>query len=131
MAETTQVIRPAAVLRAAEVQRVLGALTDLDVANGGLWNVTPGLWQRYDKPWDGVGGMTGSSRLVGTIGAAYGTPTRYEITLFRVTITTHGASLGWSVESLSDEALGYAGLSLATCTRAELRNPPRLDPFRA
>jgi hypothetical protein len=128
--ESTHVIRPAAVLRAIEGERVVEALTQLDVATGGIWNINPGLWQRYDKPWDGVGGMAGSSKLVGTIGSAYGTPTRYDITLYRVTITNHGADLGWSVDSLCDDALGYAGLTLATCTRAELRNPPSLDPFK-
>src|SRR5581483_12137921 len=79
VAETTQVIRPAAVLRALEVERVVTALTELDVANGGVWNVNPGLWQRYDKPWDGPGGMLGTAKLVGTIAAAYGSPTRYDI----------------------------------------------------
>lgn len=130
MAETTQVIRPAAVLRAQEVERVVAALTERDVANGGMWNATPGLWQRYDKPWDGPGGMLGSARLVGTIAAAYGSPTRYDITLYRVMVTDHGAALGWTTESLCDDALGYAGLTLATCTRAELRSPPTADPFR-
>ena len=130
VAEKTLVIRPAAVLRALEVERVIAALNLLDVAAGGVWNINPGLWQRYDKPWDGAGGMIGTSRLVGTIGSAYGTPTRYDITLYRVTITNHGGDLGWTVESLCDDALGYAGLSLATCTRAELRNPPSLDPFK-
>jgi hypothetical protein len=128
--ETTRVIRPAAVLRAQEVKRVLDALTELDVATGGVWNVNPGMWQRYDKPWDGEGGMIGTSKLVGTIGSAYGTPTRYEITLYRVTVTNHGTANGWTVESLCDEALGYAGLTLASCARAELRDPPAADPFK-
>jgi hypothetical protein len=130
VAETTQVIRPAAVLRVLEVERVVTALSELDVANGGVWNVNPGLWQRYDKAWDGPGGMLGSAKLVGTIASAYGSPTRYDITLYRVMITDHGAEIGWTVEALCDDALGYAGLTLATCTRAELHNPPPADPFR-
>jgi hypothetical protein len=129
--ETTRVIRPAAVLRAVEGERVVSALKRLDVADGGIWNVSPGVWQRYDKPWDGPGGMTGTAKLVGTIGSAYGSPTRYDITIYRVTISSHGADLGWTVESLCDDALGYAGLTLATCTRAELFNPPAADPFKA
>jgi hypothetical protein len=131
VAETTLVIRPAAVLRALEVERVIDALTALDVASGGIWNVNPGVWQRFDKPWDGIGGMTGTSKLVGSIGAAYGTPTRYDITLYRVTITEHGQAAGWTVESLCNDALGYAGLTLESCTRAELRNPDSSDPFKA
>lgn len=130
MADKTSVIRPAAVLRTLEVERVLDALSRLDVADGGVWNVNPGVWQRYDKPWNGAGGMMGTAKLIGSIGAAYGSPTRYDITLYRVTLTDHGAELGWTVESICDDALGYAGLTLATCTRAEMHLPPSSDPFR-
>jgi len=35
---------------------------------------------------------------------------------------------GWTVESLCDEALGFGGLTLATCPRADLKPPPK--PFR-
>jgi hypothetical protein len=128
--ETTHVIRPAAILREIEARRVIAALTNLDVADGGTWNINPGVWQRYDKAWDGPAGMMGSSRLIGTIGSTYGAPTRYEITLYRVTVTEHGADLGWTVDSLCNDALGYAGLTLASCSRAELKTPPTADPFR-
>jgi hypothetical protein len=130
VADKTSVIRPAAVLRALEVERVLSALSRLDVADGGVWNVNPGVWQRFDKPWNGAAGMMGTSKLLGTIGAAYETPTRYDITLYRVTVTDHGAANGWTVESICDDALGHAGLSLASCTRAELQAPPTGDPFK-
>jgi hypothetical protein len=128
--ETTRVIRPAAVLRPDEVEQVLRALEDLDVASGGIWNTNPGMWQRYDHPWDGVGGMAGTSKLVGTIGAAYGQPTRYEITIYRVTVTEHGIAQGWTVESLCNDALGHARLTLDNCSRAEMEQPPSPDPFR-
>jgi hypothetical protein len=131
VAETTRVIRPAAILRPQEVEQVLHALGELDVSAGGMWNTNPGLWQRYDKPWDGVGGMAGSSKLVGTVGAAYGQPTKYEITIYRVTVTDHGMATGWSVEGLCNDALGHAGLTLDNCTRAELTDPPTPDPFKA
>jgi hypothetical protein len=130
MSELTRVIRPAAVLRTLEAERVVNALKELDVAEGGMWNVNPGMWQRYDKPWDGIGGMAGTSKLVGTIASAYGSPTRYDITIYRVTVTTLGAELGWTVDSLCDEALGHAGLTLATCPRADLQDPPPRDPFK-
>jgi hypothetical protein len=129
MMETSEVIRPAAILRQVEAQRVVDALSGLDVGKGGVWIVNPGLWQRYDKPWDGIGGMAGSSQLVGTIATTYGAPTRYDITIYRVTVTAHGHSRGWSVESLCNDALGYAGLTLASCTRAEMKRPPSEDPF--
>jgi hypothetical protein len=128
--ETTRVIRPAAILREIEARRVIAALSNLDVADGGTWNINPGVWQRYDKAWDGPAGMMGTSKLVGTIGSTYGAPTRYEITLYRVTVTQHGLDLGWTVDSLCDDALGYAGLTLASCARAELKAPPTSDPFR-
>ncbi|HEX3825274.1 MAG TPA: hypothetical protein VHV79_12485 [Mycobacteriales bacterium] len=130
MPDQVRVIRPAAVLREAEGRQVVTALSALDVGSGGVWNVNPGLWQRYDKSWDGIGGMAGTSKLVGTIGAAYGAPTRYEITVYRVTVTEHGATLGWTVDSLCNEALGYAGLTLENCARAELEDPPQHDPFK-
>ncbi len=129
MAGVSTVLRPAAVLRETEGRRVVTALSALDVADGGTWNINPGLWQRYDKPWDGPGGMAGTSKLVGTIGSTYGAPTRYDITLYRVTVTAHGSELGWTVESLCNDALGYAGLTLANCHRADLKDPPRPDPF--
>jgi hypothetical protein len=131
VSEASLVIRPAAVLRQVEGQRVVAALSELDVANGGIWNVNPGLWQRYDKPWDGIGGMTGTSKLIGTIASTYGAPTRYDITLYRVTVTAHGTALGWTVESLCNDALGYAGLTLDSCARAELAAPPVVDPFKS
>lgn len=68
------------------------------------------------------------AQLIGAIQVAYGTPTRYEITLYRVTVTRYGTQQGWSVETLCDEALAFGGLDLATCPRATLQAPPK--PFR-
>lgn len=65
---------------------------------------------------------------MGTIQVAYGTPTRYEITIYRATITKRGSDLDWTVLNLCDEALGLGGINLATCPRASLSAPPR--PFR-
>jgi hypothetical protein len=130
MAETSRVIRPAAVLREQEASRVVAALEEQDVSRGGVWNAAPGLWQRYDHAWDGEAGMAGTARLIGTIGVVYGSPSRYEITIYRVTVTEEGAAQGWSVESLCDDALQYGGLTLDDCPRAELANPPLPDPFK-
>lgn len=130
MQEIGVVLRPAAVLPRFAAEKVVDALSKDDVAKGGVWVVNPGLWQRYDKPWDGIAGMAGGSKLIGTIGSAYGSPTRYEITLYRVTITAHGLECGWTIESLCDDALRYADLSLANCPRANLARPPEQDPFK-
>ena len=127
--ESTKVIRPAAVLREQEAARLQAALEANDVSRGGVWNVGPGLWQRYDQPWDGPSGMVGSSRLMGTVGVIYGSPSRHEITIYRVTVTSDGLEQGWTVETLCDNALDFVGMTLEDCPRAELASPPVRDPF--
>ncbi len=122
------IIRPAAVLPEAAARNVLAELEYQDVGRGGVWNASPGLWQRYDSPW--VGGRAGSSVLIGTIAAVYGTPSKHEITIYRATVTEPGAAAGWTVERLCDDALRWGGLTLATCPRAALVSPPTPDPFR-
>lgn len=109
---------------------MLAELERQDVSRGGVWNATVGLWQRYDVPWSGEDGGMGAARLVGTIAAVYGTPSRYEITIYRATITDYGLATGWTVEGLVDDALQYGDLTLASCPRADLVAPPAPDPFR-
>ena len=123
----TEVIRPAAVVSEESARRILVKLALDDVQRGGLWASDPSRWERYDRPWSMQGEPDGSE-LVGTVEVAYGTPTRYDITIYRVTITRHGESLGWTVTTLCDEALQYGGMDLATCPRADLAAPPK--PFR-
>ena len=127
--ETTSVIRPAAILREQEAAKLQAALEANDVSRGGVWNVGPGLWQRYDQPWDGESGMVGHARLMGTIGVVYGSPSRHEITIYRVTVTQDGTEQGWTVDTLCDDALAFVGLTLELCPRAEMAAPPRPDPF--
>jgi hypothetical protein len=126
----TEVIRPAAVIPEEAARAVLMQLALRDVRVNGVWEAEPSLWRRFDKPWDGLNGTPGSSELIGTIQVAYGVPTRYEITIFRATITRLGSELEWGVHDLCDEALGYGGLTLATCPRADLKPPPRPFHFR-
>lgn len=128
--EDIRIIRPAAVLDERSAQRVLEQLRRLDVASGGVWNATSSLWQRYDAPWSGPGGTRGSSYLVGSIAVMYDSPHRHEITLYKATVSERGIDGGWSVEALCDDALSWAGLTLATCPRAELSEPPMRDPFK-
>ena len=122
----TEVIRPAAIVPEESARAVLVELALRDVQNAGLWLSDPSRWARYDGPWEGPG-QPGESQLIGTIQVAYGTPTRYEITIYRATITRRGTQLGWTVSKLCDEALGFGGLDLATCPRASLTSPPK--PF--
>lgn len=104
-------------------------LERLDVSRGGLWSATASLWQRYDGPWNGAGGQRGDSVLMGSIGVMYDSPSRQQITLYRVTLTEKGSSEGWSVERICDDALSWVGLTLADCVRAELHTAPAADPF--
>lgn len=122
----TQVIRPAAVIPEEAAHDVLMALSLRDVRVGGLWQAEPNLWRLFDRPWDDDE-TPGTAELIGSIQVAYGVPTRYEITIFRATVTKVGTQQGWSVEALCDEALRFGGLSLDSCPRADLKPPPR--PF--
>lgn len=123
----SEVIRPAAVVPEEAARAILVELALRDVQNGGLWQSEPSLWSRYDRPWHGPSNLTGAE-LIGTIQVAYGTPTKYEITVYRVTVTRFGTENGWTVASLTDEALGFGDLTLHDCPRATLAAPPK--PFR-
>jgi len=128
--EDVRIIRPAAILDERAASQVLQQLRRLDVSAGGVWNATSSLWQRYDSPWDGVGGTRGDATLLGSIAVMYDSPHRHEITVYKVSVSPHGLAQGWTVESLCDDALIWAGLTIATCPRAELARPPASDPFK-
>jgi hypothetical protein len=123
----TEVIRPAAIVPEEAARSILVELSLNNVLAGGQWLGQPSRWDRYDRPWRGPDDP-GGSQLMGSIQVAYGTPTKYEITIYRVTITRPGSALGWTVQSISDEALDFGGLTLAMCPRAEMFVPPK--PFR-
>lgn len=124
MTDDAVVLRPSAVLPAWVAADVIQALEARDVAVGGVWSASVGLWQRYDRPWDGRWGARGGAQLVGAIGAVYGTPTRYDITLYRVTLTPHGQSEGWSHEALVNDALQYGRVTLAQLPRVRSSEAP-------
>lgn len=127
---TEMVIRPSAVVPVSCAAAILEALQQRDVSQGGVWNATAGVWQRYDQPWAGPGGSRGGAELVGSIAVVYDSPRRNEITIYKAIVTAFGMETGWSVEKICDDALSYAGLTLATCPRTELRPLPAPDPFR-
>jgi hypothetical protein len=123
----SEVIRPAAIVPEEAARKILASLTSRSIDNGGHWVATPRQWCRYDQPGvDREGAAVG--HLVGWIEAVYGASTRYEVTLYRVTITPVGTNAGWTVEKLCDEPLAYGGLTLASCPRAKMQPPPK--PFR-
>jgi len=123
----TQIIRPAAILSEDAAKKVLAALTARDARASGTWNSSPSVWERYDRSWDGPH-APGSAKMMGSISVVYDSPRRYQITIYRAIITIHGHDQGWEVGTLCDEALGFAGLSLLTCPRADLTNPPPVFP---
>jgi len=120
----TEVIRPAAVIPEEATRPILMELALRDIRCGGVWLAEPTVWRRFDRP---AGGER-EPQLLGSIQVAYGTPTRFEITVYRVTVTSLGRAQGWSVEKVCDEALAFGGLSLAECPRADMTPPPQ--PFR-
>jgi hypothetical protein len=118
----TEVIRPAAIIPESAARVIVRELEA-----GGVWTATTRIWNRYSAPGVDENGQP-TAPLIGRMEVAYGTPTRYEITVYRATLTSVGTAAGWTVESLCDEPLSFGGLRLATCPRASLRPPPK--PFR-
>ena len=123
----SQVIRPAAIVPEDAVRQILVELALRDVRNGGVWQSEPQLWSLFDRPWRG-GDNPAGAELIGSIQVAYGTPTKYEITIYRITVTRFGPTAGYTVESMTDSALVFGGLTLADCPRATLSAPPK--PFK-
>ena len=123
----SQVIRPAAIVPEDAVRQILVELALRDIRNGGVWQSEPQLWSLYDRPWRGPDSPAGAE-LIGSIQVAYGTPTKYEITIYRITVTRFGTTGGYTVDSMTDAALVFGGLTLADCPRATLSAPPK--PFK-
>ncbi len=69
--EHVEIIRPAAVLESRVATQVLNHLREQDVSLGGVWNASASVWQRYDQPWNGVGGTRGTSVLLGTVAVTF------------------------------------------------------------
>lgn len=127
MGDMDRVIRPAAVIPEQAARMLLDYVTAHDVAHGGVWDHDIGYFKRFSGPFDGVGGMRGSAVLLGSIHVTWD---KYEVTIFRVSITDDGLARGITVESLCNELLLHAGLTLATCPRAKLAPAPTPDPFK-
>jgi hypothetical protein len=123
----SEVIRPAAIVPEEAARAILVELSLNSVHSGGVWRAEPSRWNRYDKPWASTEDP-GDSCLLGSIQVAYGTPTKYEITIYRVSITRLGTEIGLTVQGLTDEALGHGELTLDDCPRASIQPPPK--PFR-
>ena len=125
----SEVIRPAAIIPEESARAVLVELALRDVQNGGVWQSEPSLWSRYDRSWEGYG-APGGAELIGTIQVAYGTPTRYEITIYRVTVTRFGTDQGWTVTSLCDEALDFGDARPVEMPARHARRAAEAVPLR-
>ena len=99
--DDVRIIRPAAILDERAANRVLDELKRLDIGAGGVWNATSSLWQRYDTPWDGMGGTRGNARLLGSIAVMYDAPNRHQITIYKVTVTPYGLEVAGVLSLLS------------------------------
>ncbi len=124
---TDRVIRPAAVLPERAAREIMRWLADHDVTRGGCWAHDVSYIKRFSGPFDGVAGMRGSAVLLGSLHITWD---RYSVTIYRVNLTDEGVARGLTVDGLCDEVLRVAGLSLATCPRADLVAAPLPDPFR-
>ncbi len=122
-----EVIRPAAVLSEVHAKLILTGLANDDVNHGGHWWTRVGTWRRFESPWAPGATQPGDAIHLGTISCVYDSPSRYCVTVFRVSMTSFGLRQGWTTESLCDDAFRHAGLTLSDCPRAALSAPPR--PF--
>jgi hypothetical protein len=122
-----EVIRPAAILSEAAARQILHGLALDDVRSGGHWWARVGTWRRYHEPWPPGSQHPGDALPIGALSCVYDSPSRYCVTVFRVSMTSYGLSLGWTTASLCDDAFRHAALTLADCPRASMPLPPR--PF--
>ena len=116
-------IRPAILLPVAATRKLLTGLANNGVRRGGVWDVMPGQWHRYDRPWSLAG--RGDAVLLGTVHCVYDEPTRYMTTLYRAVLTEAGLAEGWTADALCQDVLWHGGLSLEDCSRADLPSAPR------
>lgn len=122
-----EVIRPAAILSENATRQILQGLALDDVRAGGHWWARVGTWRRYDSPWPTGSRHPGDAVPIGSISCVYDSPSRYCVTVFRVSLTSYGLGLGWTTATLCDDAFRHAALTLADCPRASMPLPPR--PF--
>ena len=106
---------------------MLAWLEQNDVSSGGLWSHDIGSIQRFSGPFDGPSGMRGSAKLLGSLHITW---EKYQVTIFRAHVTEDGIAVGMTVDALCDEVLAVAGLTLASCPRADLLAAPAPDPFK-
>ena len=127
-ASLDRVIRPAAVVHERAAREIVAWLKNHDVSVGGCWEHGVGYIKRFSGPFNGPSGMRGNAVLLGSLHITWD---KYDVTIYRASITDAGATRGLTVDRLCDEVLAVAGLTLASCPRASLVSAPLPDPFRS
>ena len=91
--------------------RLLRAAEEQDVAAGGVFSAGPGGIQVWSEPWNGEGGTSGSSVLLGSVEWTANAPARTYITVHRCLVTQAGRARGIGEADLLKRVLDLAGLS--------------------
>jgi len=91
--------------------RLLRAAEEQDVAAGGVFSAGPGGVQVWSEPWNGEGGTSGSSVLLGSVEWTANAPARTYITIHRCRVTRAGRARGVGEADLLRRVLELAGLS--------------------
>jgi hypothetical protein len=91
--------------------RLLRAAEEHDVAAGGVFSAGPGGVQVWSEPWNGEGGTSGSSVLLGSVEWTSNAPTRAYITIHRCRVTGAGRARGVGPADLLRRVLDLAGMA--------------------
>ena len=91
--------------------RLLRAADEQDVAAGGVFSAGPGGVQVWSEPWNGEGGTSGSSVLLGSVEWTANAPARTYITIHRCRVTRAGRAQGVGEADLLRRVLDLAGIS--------------------
>ena len=91
--------------------RLLRAAEEQDVAAGGVFSAGPGGVQVWSEPWNGEGGTSGSSVLLGSVEWTANAPARTYITIHRCLVTRAGQARGVGQADLLRRVLDLAGFS--------------------
>ena len=96
--------------------RLLQAAEEQDVAAGGVFSAGPGGIQVWSEPWNGEGGTSGSSVLLGSVEWTANAPARTYITIHRCRVTRAGRDRGIEPADLLKRVLDLAGLPKDTAS---------------
>jgi hypothetical protein len=96
-----------------QAERLLRAAEEQDVAAGGVFSAGPGGVRVWSEPWNGEGGTSGSSVLLGSVEWTANAPTRAYVTIHRCRVTPAGRARGLEPADLLERVLDLAGLPSA------------------